>query len=227
MLQMEPYLPLLHRLPLFSGIDEEQLRVLLGCLSTEVRRYAADSFLLYEGDPATRMGVLLEGQAQIVQDDYFGNRTILAVLEPGEAFAEAFVCAGAAQLPVGVQAVTPCVAALMDMKMGLELCAQKCSFHVVFVTNLMRVLAAKNLELNNKALLLSRRTTRDKVLAFLSDCSRRAGAAHFEIPFTRQQMADYLSVDRSALSAELSRMQKEGLLHYTKNSFSLEQSADA
>ncbi len=214
---------ILHTMPLFSGIAPSELPALLGCLAATQRTYRKGSYLLREGDAATHVGILLSGAAQIEQTDYLGYRSLLAQLTPGDLFAETFACAHVAHIPLSVQATAGCEALWLDYSHVLGSCAKACAFHQRLIDNMLLALSRKNLFLNAKLTVLSRRTTREKLLAYLSAEAKRAGSLTFEIPFNRQELADYLSADRSALSTELSRMQSEGLLTYQKNQFTLAQ----
>ena len=109
----------------------------------------------------------------------------------------------------------------MDVSRVLTVCGSACAFHARLMRNLLAVLAEKNLQFSEKLTYMTQRSTRQKLLSYLSAESLRRGAREFEIPFNRQQLADYLSVDRSALSGELSKLRGEGLLDYRKNKFTL------
>ena len=218
---MEKYLDVLGRCPLFAGIEKGELQSMLACLGACEKSFAKGRAILEEGTPATEMGVVLSGRAQVEQSDYFGNRSILASVFPGELFAESFACAGVSFLPVQVRAEEESKVLLVDCQRMLTTCSHACAFHGRMIENLLRIVAHKNLQLHRKAEILSRRTTREKVLTYLTEEARRSGSDTFEISFNRQQLADYLAVDRSGLSAEMSKMKKEGMLDYRKNRFHL------
>lgn len=207
--------------PLFDRISESELDRMLGCLNASLKQYAKGNTIFFAGDPAVRVGVVLTGEAQVVRDDLFGNRTILANLAAGDLFGETFACAGVQVLPVGVLATSPCSVLLLDYRKIIRTCSSDCAFHSRLVENMMRILAQKNLLLSQKIEVLSARTTREKLLAYLSSQASRAGSSSFTIPFSRQALADYLCVDRSAMSAELGRMRDDGLLSFHKNRFEL------
>ena len=167
------------------------------------------------------MGILLSGGVRVLRDDYDGNRAILAAVGPGELFGETFACAGVGRLPVSVEADRPSRALLIRMKRMIETCPSACGFHNRVVMNLLKVMAAKNLMLNQKLEITSRRTTREKLLAYLSAQARAAGSNRFVIPFDRQGLADYLGVDRSALSAEIGKLRREGVIESERSAFTL------
>ena len=205
---------------LFRGLRRAQIREMLPCLSARQSRFRRGQFLLRAGDRVAFAGILLSGEAEVLQEDFWGNRNLLAAVGPGDLFAEAFACAHAVS-PVSVLCKTDGSVLYLNVRAVFSPCEKACAQHKALSQNLIRVLAEKNMQLNEKAGFLSQRTTREKLLAYLSAQARRAGSASFRIPFDRQQLADFLSVNRSAMSAELSRMQREGLLCADRSSFTL------
>ena len=213
-------LTILTECALFHGLREAQIREMLPCLSARQSRFRRGQFLLRAGDRVAFAGILLSGEAEVLQEDFWGNRNLLAAVGPGDLFAEAFACAHAVS-PVSVLCKTDGSVLYLNVRAVFSPCEKACAQHKALSQNLIRVLAEKNMQLNEKAGFLSQRTTREKLLAYLSAQARRAGSASFRIPFDRQQLADFLSVNRSAMSAELSRMQREGLLCADRSSFTL------
>ncbi|MGI6152914.1 MAG: Crp/Fnr family transcriptional regulator [Christensenellaceae bacterium] len=218
---MKQYFTIIENNPLFMNIRQEELKSLLDCLGGTVRAYAKDEAVFIAGDPAERVGIVLEGSVWVIRDDVFGNRSVLTGIGAGEMFGETFACAEVKTLPVGVVAADKCKVLFIDYRKIIHTCSSSCVFHSQLIENMLRILAQKNLGLNQKMEALSARTTREKLLVYLRAQADRANAPEFEIPFSRQQLADYLSVDRSAMSAELGRMQKEGILRFQKNRFRL------
>lgn len=207
--------------PLFQNIDEEEVFGLLGCLHGKPRVYEKGALILRAGEPVTGFGMVLTGRVQVLREDLYGTRTLLAQLGTGDLFAEAFAFASAPVLPVSVEAASDCSALFLDHTRILSPCANSCAFHTQLIRNMMGILARKNLLLNSKIQHISRRTTREKLLSFLNEQAHTHKSAQFIIPFDRQELADYLCVERSAMSAELSRLQKEGVLSYHKSAFKL------
>lgn len=218
---MKKYLYLIEKMPLFCGIAREETQSMLDCLQASLKHYAKQDDIFTAGGPANRVGIVLEGSAQVVRDDVFGNRTILTGLGVGDMFGETFACANVEMLPVSVIATDACVILLLDYRKIITTCSASCSFHNRMIENMLQILAAKNLILNRKIEAVSAHSTREKLLVYLAGQSGEAGSAKFEIPFNRQALADYLSVDRSAMSAELGKMRDEGLLRFHKNQFEL------
>lgn len=215
------FLPVLQKCPLFRGVDPAELPLLLECLGAKTLTADKRQTVLREGEPARFVGVVLEGGVQILQEDYFGNRSILGLAGPGELFGESFACAGADSLPVSVVAAQDSTLLLVDCRRILSPCEKACGFHRSILSNLMQVMARKNLAFHQKLQITSRRTTREKLLAYLNGQAKAHGSAAFLIPFDRQELADYLGVDRSGLSAEISRLRSEGVLECQKNRFIL------
>ncbi|MDL2286865.1 Crp/Fnr family transcriptional regulator, partial [Desulfococcaceae bacterium OttesenSCG-928-F15] len=209
------------RSPLFAGIDESQMESLLDCLGAVKRRYAKDEFIFVAGDKAKSVGIVLSGSVRVLQEDFWGYRGILAHIEPGGLFGEAFSCAEKDTLPVSVIASEASEILLVDYRKIVTTCSSACIFHTLLVMNMMRILAEKNILLTRKIEHLSKRSTREKLLSFLSAQAVSAKSTTIHLPFNRQELADYLCVDRSALSRELGAMQAEGLIRYEKNSFEL------
>ena len=218
---MKEFLSVLQTAQLFAGVAEDELPALLGCLGATTRQFPKDGFLLRAGDAIDSIGLMLAGSALIVQEDFWGNRNILSHIAPGQSFAEAFACTPGAALGVSILADQPCTAMFLDIGRVLTVCPSACSHHSRIIRNLLADLAGKNLRFHEKLTHMSQRTTRAKLLSYLSAEAQRHGSDAFNIPFSRQQLADYLAVERSGLSAELSKMQKEGLLDFHKNHFQL------
>lgn len=218
---MKKYLEILKKCPLFERIEEDNLLRILTCLGARVVSFDKKYTIFAEGTPAKHLGIILSGSAQIIQIDYYGNRNILANISKSEVFAEAFACAEVASLPVSVIANEPCEVMLIDCGHILHTCENNCIFHQDLIFNLMKDLATKTILFHQKIEITSKRTTRDKLLTYLMSESKKANRSDFDIPFDRQELADYLEVDRSGLSAEISKLRKEGVLESEKKHFIL------
>ena len=175
--------------------------------------------MFLEGDPAEFVGVVLSGKVQIVRTDYYGNRSVLTVVSPGGLFAEAFACAGAKVLPVSAMALQTCTVLLLDCQRVLTGCSNACPFHSRLVRNLLQGIAQKNLMLTRKIRCMSRKTTQEKLMEFLLEQAKQQGSAEFVIPYDRQALADYLGVERSAMSAEISKLKKAGRIDCSGSRF--------
>ena len=216
---MNKEIEIISRFPLFQGIRKEDLETMLPCLNGLVRSYKKEEMIQSEEAPAGKMGVVLSGQVQVIREDVFGNRNILEQLEAGELYGVAFACAGIEKNIVDVIAVADCKVLQMDVARILEVCPSGCPFHQTMVKNMVYILANKNVALSEKIRHLSRRSTREKLLSYLSEQSKKTGDRHFVIPFNRQELAHYLCVERSAMSAELGKLKAEGVLDFKKSEF--------
>ena len=218
---MKEMLSVLRTSGIFSGISEEETEKMLHCLEVRPETFQKDEYILRAGDRVEAFGLVITGKVMIIQEDFWGNRNILAAVGAGHCFAETFACSPGAVLNVSVIAETNVQVLFLNVKRILTTCPSTCSHHNRMIRNLLSELAEKNLRLNEKITHLGQRSRRAKILSYLSAEAQRHGSAEFDIAFSRQQLADYLSVDRSGLSLELSRMQEEGLLEYRKNHFKL------
>ena len=218
---MKKYVDILSECPLFSGIAPQNLSAMASCMGARPACFAKGEVIFTEGEPARQMGLLLQGGAQIIKEDFYGNRSIVASVEPGDMFGESFACAQLDHLPVSVVAAEETEVLLMDCQRLLTTCSNACEFHNRLIFNLLKVVATKNILFNQKMEVLSRRTTREKLMAYLNLQAKKAGSNSFTIPYDRQELADYLEVDRSGLSAEISKLRREGILESERNRFTL------
>jgi CRP-like cAMP-binding protein len=218
---LNKYLKILRRCPLFAQIDDDDLIRMLGCLQAKVAQFDKKYTIFAEGTPAKYIGIVLSGSVQIVQVDYYGNRSILSEMNESEVFAEAFACAEIDAMPVTVIANEPCEVMLIDCSHILYTCSNNCGFHQQLIFNLMKDLATKTILFHQRIEITSKRSTREKLMAYLMLQAKKSGRNSFEISFDRQELADYLEVERSGLSAEISKLKKEGIINNQKNYFEL------
>lgn len=220
---MEEYFSLLHSVPLFQGIAQEELAHVLECLSAQRRCFQKGETIFHTGEAAESVGIVCVGAVHVVMEDFMGNRSIMAALVQGEVFGEAFACAGIEKMPVSAIAVANCEILLLNYRKIISSCGSHCRFHSQMIENMLCMLAQKNIALAQKVEIISKRSTREKLTAYLSAQAVHAGSRSFRIPFDRQGLADFLCIERSAMSAELSRMQQEGLLRTNRSAFELMQ----
>lgn len=218
---MKKYLNLLKHTKLFYGIAEAEIESMLGCLSAAKHCYQKGEYVFSRGELISALAILLEGCIHIQKEDYWGNLSILNEISEGELFGEVYACLGDDEILYNAVAVKQSIVIFLDISRVLTMCPSACRFHGQIIQNLLSVLASKNKILTQKLEHMSQRTTREKLLSYLSEQSLRAGSPSFEIPFNRQQLADFLSVDRSAMSNELCKMRDEGILLFDKNRFVL------
>jgi len=218
---MKNYHPVLARCPLFDSIEMEDLSAMLGCIGGRTVSIPKGGTVYREGDPATHVGMVLSGAVQMVREDYYGNRSIVAYIGPAELFGETYACAGVESLPISVVADEDSTVLLMDCRRITTTCSSACAFHSRIIYNLLRLVALKNLVFDQKIQVTSKRSTREKLMAYLLYQAKLQNSSSFTIPYDRQELADYLEVDRSGLSAEISKLRREGILNSEKNHFTL------
>ncbi|MBQ9784921.1 MAG: Crp/Fnr family transcriptional regulator [Clostridia bacterium] len=218
---MKQYIPILKKTKLFAGISEEEIASMLACLDARLSHYQKGAYVLREGEHVHHVAVLVEGELHIQRDDYWGNRTIVSRVGVGEMLGEAYAAPESGALLNDVVALDASTVIFFDVNRILTVCSSACRFHSMLVKNLFYAISEKNRNLVQKLGHISRRTTREKLISYLSGEAKRQGSASFVIPFNRQQLADFLAVDRSAMSSELCRMRDEGLLKFHRSSFQL------
>ena len=218
---MIKFFEVLRKCSLFNDINDEDLNALLTCLRPRITFFDKKYTVFSEGSSAKYVGIVLSGSVQMVKHDYYGNRSIVANFEPSELIGEAFACAGVKALPVSVIADEPCEIMLIECERILHPCSRSCSFHQQMIYNLMKNLAIKNIAFHQKMDIMSKRSTREKLMAYLLIQAEKNGSTKFHISFDRQELADYLEVDRSGLSSEIGKLRSEGVLKSKKNYFEL------
>lgn len=206
---------------LFRGCSEEEIHSLLECMQARTEDFQKGSTIYRVGDRVSSIGLVLSGSVYIENDDVWGNKSILDTVQPGQVFAESYACVPGAVLMINVVAAENCRVLFMDVGRMLSLCGSGCDFHNRIIRNLLETASRKNLNLSWRIFHTGAKTIRGRLLSYLSYQASEKGAREFDIPFNRQQLADYLGVDRSALSSELGKMQREGLLDFRKSHFVL------
>ena len=207
--------------PLFKGSTPEEIEGMLGCLDARVKHYDAGAYIYRMGDTIQTVGLVLEGRVRMENVDTWGTVSVVGSDGPGQLFGEAYAAVPDEPLMINVIASEPSTIMFLNLSKVLTTCSRACPNHSRTSTNMTSIIARRNLGLSRRILHAAPRTIRGKVLAYLSYESERSGSREFTIPYDRQQLADYLGVDRSALSAELSRMQKAGLIETKRSHFVL------
>ena len=206
---------------LFRGIEADELETLLDCLKAERKVYGKGETVYHAGDSVQALGMVLAGSVRIESDDVWGNKSILDQIGPGQVFAETYACLPGEPLMVDAVAAQRTEVLFLNTARLLRTCPSACAHHAALIRNLLAVTSQKNLALSRRIFHTSPKTIRGRLLSYLSAQALRENSRSFAIPFDRQQLADYLGVDRSALSAELGRMRAEGLIRFRKNEFEL------
>ena len=218
---MKDFFDILRECPLFDQIGDENLDEMLGCLGAKKCSYKKGDTVLAEGDKAKYLGIVLKGSVQLVRVDYYGNRSILTSIEPPQLFGEAFACAGLDSVPVDVIAAEDTDILLTDAMHIARPCENACAFHRQMTLNLLQIVARKNLVLHRKIEITSKRSTREKLMTYLLLQAKKAGSSTFTIPYDRQELADYLGVERSGLSTEIGKLRNEKVLECRRSTFTL------
>ena len=218
---MLEYIGILEKCPLFDGISAAEYTKMLSCLHAKTRNYRKNEVIFTEGEKVRYIGVVLHGSVQISRTDYFGNRSILATVETAELFGESFACAEVAAIPICAEAQTDTTVLLLEFQKLADTNAPVCGLHGKLIFNLLKITASKNLLLHQKLEITAKRTTKEKLMAYLLLQAKKADSRCFTVPFDRQALADYLEVDRSGLSVEIGKLRRAGVLKCSKNRFEL------
>ena len=219
-MKLNTWFDVLTKVSLFSGIDELGINTMLQCIGAETINVLRGEFVLFVGDKITHIGIVLSGELHIMSECFEGKRSLIASLAPSDIYAEALCCANIEESPISVIAKTDSTVLLLDFSYILSPCSNVCGFHKMLIGNMLKNVAMKNLQLQSRMEILSMKSVRSKVLRYLESFVSKQGQ-HIVIPFNREELASYLSVERSALSHELARMKADGLIDYKKNHFHL------
>ncbi len=205
---------------LFNGINEDNIKSLLPCLKANIKEFSKDQFIFHQGDIIEKVGIILDGKIKIERVDFWGNNTILRTLSKNEMFGEIYAFEKA-PLELSIIASTECKILFLDFNKIIKPCNIACAFHTDLIINLLQIFAKKTTLMNKKLEILSKRSIEDKLLSYLKSISLKNNSKTFSIPYNRQELADFLVVNRSALSKELMKLKKEGIIDYNKNTFTL------
>ena len=206
---------------LFKGIAEEDLKKIIECVSPKIKKIKRGEFVFYAGDDVGSIYIILSGSMHIIDEDFWGNSSIVETMQRGVLFGESYFLSSVQKYLVSVTAAEDSFVLEINPLKLFEICSNGCPHHLTLVKNTLNIVSEKVVLLTVKLEHIMRRTIREKVLSYLTKCSQIEKSNSFYIPYSRQQLADYLCVDRSALSHELSVIQKQGLIRYNKNYFEL------
>lgn len=218
---MEKYIKILKLTSPFSGIAEEDISSMIKCLQVQLHSFNKGDYVFKEGENVNKINILLEGKLIIQRDDFWGDRNIVNIIRAGEMLCDSYIAPGRCSFSNDIIAEEDSVIMSFDINRVLTTCPSACSFHTQVIQNLFFAVSEKNKKLLQKIRHMSKRTTRTKLLSYLFEEAAQHNSSHFTIPFTRQQLADFLCVDRSAMSNELCKMRDEGLIQFNKNEFTL------
>ena len=218
---MTKYISTLKRTQLFAGVGDDEISAMLNCLQAQLLTFQKGEYVFREGEHLDKITLLVEGKLLIQKDDFWGNRSIVHAIQVGEMFGESYIAPESGAILNDVIAEENSAVLFFDIRKILTVCPSACKFHAMVIQNLFFAISEKNRKLVQKIGHISKRSTRAKLLSYLSEEAKRQNNSSFSIPFNRQQLADFLSVDRSAMSNELCKMRDEGLLEFDKNKFTL------
>jgi CRP-like cAMP-binding protein len=204
---------------LFQKISFYDFETMINCLSARTVKFQKKAVILLDGDPVEEVGLVLSGSVQVIKEDENGRILLLSELKAADIFGETYACAGVSHSPVSIIAAENAEILFFDYRRIITICSNNCPFHTGLIENMVQLIAKNNLLLNQKIEILSKRTTREKLLFYFD--LERGSAKNFTIPFSREELAHYLCVDRSAMSKELGKMRYEGMIRFSKNSFEI------
>lgn len=218
---MEKYISVLKKSVIFNGLNDEEIKEILIDLHPKISSYEKGNFIIRNGDNVKSFGIVILGKAIVVKEDFWGNRSVISELLAGEIFAETFACLKNSIVEISVEALEKTEVMFFNVDKILNGSLRKEEYQRKIIENMLVNLAKKNLNFTRKIEHIKKKTIREKLLSYLSGESMKNNSLTFEIPFNRQQLADYLSVDRSALSTEIGKLQKERVIKCRKNKFTL------
>ena len=219
--KLEKYYNQIKNSPVFLGMSDDELKGLLECFGARIRKFEKEEMIIRQGDVISNIYLILDGEVNIEKDSYWGRRIIISRLGKNDNLALSFVGSKDVESSVDAITVKDTTVLVLRYEKCTSMCQNACTRHKVLINNLFRILSKENIELIQKIENVSQKTIRDKLLTYLSNEAQRQHSNSFDIHFNRQDLADYLNVDRSAMSFELSKLQKEGLIEYNKNHFEL------
>lgn len=207
--------------PLFAGIAPQDRMTMLGCIGYHITAYSKGDIIALENEKIRHVGIVLSGAVDMVKEDLWGNKTLLVRAHQNDLFGETFAC-GSDKLSVVTFSVSEDARVLfIPFDRVMHNCTMACDFHHKLIENMVRIIADKNRDLMRKIEVVSKRTTREKLLTYLSIQAQLQGTRYFEIPLGRVELAEYLCVDRSAMTRELAKMKDEGLIDFDRNCFKM------
>ena len=218
---MKEYLNILKKSKLFQDMSDDDILKSLKCLSGKTNTYTKDEIIYFAGDEISKIGIILNGSILITKDDIMGNRNILTSISQSELFGETFVCSDIKYIPVTVTASQKCEILFIEFSRITQTCTSNCNFHNTLIKNMLYIISSKNILLNNKIEILSAKTTRDKLMAYFNIQIIKNKTNKFKIPFNRDALADFLNLNRSSMSRELSKMRDENIIKFNKNEFEI------
>lgn len=216
---VEKYIDVIKDAPLFRGIKEEEISLLLKCLTPKIQSYGKNESIVNSGESIDRFGIILEGEAIIVKENAEGNRVILSVVNKGDLFGEMLVFSSNKIWPVTVRVQSSCKVLFLTNSDLIARCGNNCSFHISMLQNFMKVISDKSLMLNKKVQYLSIKSIRGKICTYLFDQYQLKKNINVMLPLKRNELADFLNVSRPSMSREICQMRDEGIIDFHLSTF--------
>jgi len=207
--------------PLFKGVNQNSINIIMNCFKSVEKEYKKGMYIWHAGDEANYVGLVIKGQVNIVKDDISGDRVIISTVYNPMMFGESYAIAKISEYPVSVQAATDSKIVLIDIEKLMTPCSIGCSFHNKVIKNLVEIIAKKNMKLNNRIECITKKTIKRKLIFYLMDEMKMNENDEIQIPYNRNELSDYLNVNRSALSRVLSKLEEDGILIFNKNKFKI------
>ncbi len=218
---MEKYYSKIKNSPLFCGITDAELEKMLKCFGGYVKKYEDGDMIIRQGEIISKIYLILDGEVNVEKETYWGRRIIIQKLYANNNIGLALVASKNIEANINAVCVGHALILILNYEKCSRMCQNACMHHGVLISNLFKIISKENIELIEKIENISQKTIRDKLLTYLSNESQKHKSNIFEIPFNRQDLADYLNIDRSAMSFELSKLKSEGYINYKKNKFVL------
>lgn len=220
-MHFESHVDQIRQCPLFDHIATKDLVQMLTCIGARIVSYAPKIYIWDEEDIIEDVGVILRGQIDMVSEDIYEHRTTLVRMGPHELFGESFALSDSKRSTVSFMTIESCTVLYLPIQRVLHICSNSCPFHQRLIQNMFYTLSLKNQQLIEKSAIVSKPSLQDKIWTYLNLEAERQQKIYFEIPLNRNEMADYLCANRSALTRELKHMKEKGLIDFDKNTFHL------
>ncbi len=206
---------------IFAGIKEEEIEPLFNCLGITIKEYDKDEYIFFNSNKLNNIGLVNKGVVHMIKEDYWGNKSIFMIMKSGEIFGESYICSDVLTSNVSFYTSTSCEIIFLPFSRVLKTCERSCQFHNRLIENMVKEIAKKNIQFIEKINILSKRSIREKIMTYLSQLAQITGNSKFILPLGRNELSEYLGVNRSALSRELSQMKKDRIIDFNKDIFEI------
>lgn len=204
--------------PLFDNMSEDEIKTVLNCGDAAVESFNDNQALIEKNDKVKKLGIVIEGELNLVSQKYNGTRVIVTTLEKNDLFGEALIYASASYSPYDLISSGKSKVLLIPYRIFSNMCSQNCSHHNQLIINMLTILSDKIIMLNNKMSILNAETLKGRIAVYLLSLQKKANSMIFDMPMNRQELAEFLNVKRPSLSRELSVMQKDNIIEVYRSS---------